>query len=69
MTNWFYDQPGVSKRRNIYISPSAGTGTSSHALRIRSLSGVFEKMDYDWTKTKGGFIYPRKQLVISSSYD
>ena len=72
MTNWFYDQPGVSKRRNTYISPSTGTGPnkdSSHALRIRSLSGVFEKTGYDWTKIKGGFVYPRKKLSLSSSYD
>lgn len=70
MANWFYDQPGVSKRRNTYIFPSAGTGPNkggSRALRIKSLPGVFEKTSY-WTKVKGGFLYPRKQLAIANSF-
>ena len=63
MANWFYDQPGVSKRRNAYILPS-GAGDNkagSRALRIVSLPGIFEKTGYEWATTKGGFVYPREQ--------
>ena len=65
MTNWFYDQPGVGKRRNKYILPSTGPSDSGgspglRSLRIISLPDVFEKIGYEWTKMKEGFVYPRK---------
>jgi len=68
MANWFYDQPGVGKRRNAYILPS-GAGDNkagSRALRVISLPGIFEKTGY---ATKGGFVYPREQPVIVGFYD
>ncbi|KAM6503198.1 glycosyltransferase family 24 protein [Amanita muscaria] len=62
MANWFYDQPGVSKRRNTYIIPSVGFGPSESGggrpLRLVSLPQVFEKTGFQWEKVKGGFVYP-----------
>ncbi|KAK2461156.1 hypothetical protein APHAL10511_006683 [Amanita phalloides] len=61
MNNWFYDQPGVSKRRNAYIVPSSPSGPGENndgggnPLRIVSLPEVFEKIGYEW---KGSFVYP-----------
>jgi len=73
MANWFYDQPGVGKRRNACILPS-GAGDNkagSRGLRIIGLPGIFEKMGYEWTTTKSGagFVYPREQPVIVRFYD
>ncbi|KAF8631762.1 hypothetical protein AX15_002201 [Amanita polypyramis BW_CC] len=74
MTNWFYDQPGVSKRRNKYILPSTGPNDSrsshgSRPLRIVSLPEVFEKAGYEWAKMKGGFVYPPgKELSLFSTF-
>ncbi|KAF8633145.1 hypothetical protein AX17_004646 [Amanita inopinata Kibby_2008] len=57
MANWFYDQPGVSKRRNKYILPGA-TGAGDTELKVVSLSETFEKTGYEWKRMKSGFLYP-----------
>jgi hypothetical protein len=66
MTNWFYNQPGVSKRRNKYVQPSIGFGPSEsgrgHPLHIVRPE-VFENIGYKWKRIKRGFIYPRRCLV------
>ncbi|PFH48143.1 glycosyltransferase family 24 protein [Amanita thiersii Skay4041] len=60
ITNWFYDQPGVSKRRNKYIIPATGNSASGdgNVLRIVSLPDTFDKTGVEWQKVKSGFLYP-----------
>lgn len=60
MTNYFYDLPTTSKRRNPYIFPSQPQGI----LKIANIPALFTKIGF---KLPSSYIYPR-QFVSPGMY-
>ncbi|PPQ69221.1 hypothetical protein CVT24_000018 [Panaeolus cyanescens] len=62
MSNYFYDLPTTSKRRNKYIFP---TGSTAAVNRIANIPEIFNQLKMEsssWT-----YVYPTKKNAISQS--
>jgi len=60
MTNYFYDLPTTSKRRNRYIFPPNSPGS----LKIANLPDLFSRKQFNRLSP---YVYPRKLFVLNLS--